>query len=283
MDSIDRLSSLLERFRVRAHLFHSGPLCGLTTFDAQPDRAFLHLFRRGEMLVTHHPGSGAPTRIELQQPTLLFYPRALEHVFENPPNNAADLVCATLDFDAGSGHPLAAALPPVVILPLSEVEGLDQTLELLFAEATRVRCGQRILANRLFEVLVLQLLRWMLDHPDEAGLKTGLLTGLAHPKLARVLTAVHENPEKPWTLKTMAEAAGMSRSAFAATFSEVMGSTPAHYLQRWRISIAQSLLKSGMSIKSVSHRLGFSSASNLSRSFAQAVGQSPRSWLQSVG
>ena len=43
---IDRLSALLERFRVRAHLFHNGPLCGTTTFAAEPGRGFLHMLRR---------------------------------------------------------------------------------------------------------------------------------------------------------------------------------------------------------------------------------------------
>jgi AraC-like DNA-binding protein len=280
MESIDRLSSLLERFRVRAHLFHSGTLCGLTAFDARPGRAFLHVLKRGDMVVSHDRGSGAQHQIALREPTLLFYPRSLRHTFENPPDNPADLVCATLDFESGSAHPLAAALPPVIVLPLSRVDGLGQTLDLLFAEAERVRCGQRLVADRLFEVLLLQLMRWMLDHPQEVGLQSGLLSGLSHPRLARVLTAVHEHPENPWSLKTMAESAGMSRSAFAATFHDVVGSTPAAYLQSWRICIAQSLLRSGLSIKSAAHQLGFSSAAALSRSFAQVVGVSPRAWLQ---
>lgn len=272
---------MLERFRVHAHLFHSGALCGLTTLDAKPGRAFLHLLKRGNMVVSHRSADGTPVRVALSEPTLLFYPRAIEHAFENPPVDGSDLVCATLNFEGGSQHPLVAALPPVVVLPLDRVDGLAQTLDLLFAEAARVRCGHRLLADRLFEVLLLQLLRWLLDHPHEVGLQEGLLAGLSHPRLARVLTAVHEHPEGPWTLTSMAEIAGMSRSAFAATFHEVIGSTPVAYLQRWRISIAKSLLKSGLSIKATSHQLGFSSASALSRSFVQTVGVSPRAWLQS--
>ena len=279
MTSIDRLSSLLERFRVRAHLFHTGSLCGLTRFDARPGRAFLHLLKRGEMAVVHPPGSGAPARVELHEPTLLFYPRAFEHTFDNP-GEGADLVCATLDFDGGSNHPVAAALPPVLVLPLRQMDGLGQTLDLLFAEAARVQCGQRLLADRLFEVLVLQLLRWLLDHVEEAGLRGGLLAGLSHPRLARVLTAIHEEPDQPWTLASMAREAGMSRSAFAATFREVVGSTPADHLQHWRFAIAQSLLREGVSIKAASFRLGYGSPASFSRAFAQTVGESPRQWLQ---
>ena len=281
MESVDRLSALLERFRVHAHLFHTGPLCGLTRFDAKPGRGFLHVLRRGEMVVTHRGGGSAPIRIALEEPTLLFYPRALEHTFENPPEDGSDLVCATLDFDGGGAHPLVRALPDVMVVPLSAVDGLAPTLNLLFAEAERVRCGQRLLANRLFEVLLLQLLRWLLDHPRQYALPAGLLSGLAHPHLARVLTTLHEQPGQAWNLASMARIAGMSRSAFSACFKHHVGTSPADYLKHWRISIAQSLLISGTSIKSASHQLGYSSAAALSRAFAQSVGVSPRTWLQS--
>jgi hypothetical protein len=163
---LDRLSSLLERFRVRTHLFHSGPLCGVTHFDAQPGRGFLHVLRRGSMVVTHRPRRGAPRRIVVNEPSLLFYPRPLAHDFHNAPSEGSDFVCATLDFDRGASHPLARALPALVVLSLREVAGLDHTLALLFTETERLRCGQRLLADRLFEVLLLQLLRWLLDHPD---------------------------------------------------------------------------------------------------------------------
>ncbi|HET9032547.1 MAG TPA: AraC family transcriptional regulator [Dokdonella sp.] len=282
MESVDRLSALLERFRVHAHLFHAGPLCGLTRFDARPGRGFLHVLRRGEMVVTHRGAGQTADRIVLEEPTLLFYPRAFEHAFENPPEDGSDFVCATLDFEGGAAHPLVRALPDVMVVPLSAVDGLAPTLDLLFAESERVRCGQRLLADRLFEVLLLQLLRWLLDHPQQYALPAGLLSGLAHPQLARVLTALHEQPGQPWSLASMAHTAGMSRSAFAACFKEHVGTSPADYLKHWRISIAQSLLVGGTSIKSVSHQLGYSSAAALSRAFAQSVGVAPRTWLQSI-
>jgi len=279
-DPIDRLSSLMERFRVRAHLFHTGALCGVTHFAAEPGRAFLHVLRRGEMVVTHQSEGGAPERVNILEPTLLFYPRPLAHDFHNAPTEGSDFICATLDFEGGDQHPLARALPPLVALPLRAVEGLDHSLALLFAETERVRCGQRLLADRVFEVLLLQLLRWLIDHPIDGGVQPGLLTGLAHPKLARVLVAVHERPGEPWTLSSMAGVAGMSRSAFAAAFKEAVGESPVEYLLRWRVSIAQSLLRGGASIKSAADQLGYGGASSLSRAFTQRVGASPRSWLQ---
>jgi AraC-like DNA-binding protein len=171
-------------------------------------------------------------------------------------------------------------LPSLVVLPLREVQGLDHTLALLFTEMERLRCGQRLLADRLFEVLLLQLLRWLLDHPEEASLPKGLLTGLSHPKLARTLVAVHERPGATWTLASMAEHAGMSRSAFAASFKDQVGEPPAEYLLRWRVSIAQTMLRSGWSIKAAADELGYASASSFSRAFTQTAGVPPREWLR---
>lgn len=269
----------MERFRVRARLFHAGPLCGVTHYAAEPGRGFLHVLRRGEMVVTHRPRQGAPRRVMVQEPTLLFYPRPLEHDFHNAPQDGADFVCATLDFEGGASHPLVRALPAVIVLPLARAEGLQQTLALLFAEAERVRCGQRLLADRLFEVLLLQLLRWLLDHPAEAGLPGGLLLGLGHPQLARALVAMHEHPGQPWSLAALAERAGMSRSAFAAAFKVHVGQTPGDYLLHWRIALAQGLLRQGRPLKAVADELGYGGGASLSRAFSQAVGCSPRAWL----
>ena len=276
---LDRLSSLLDRFRVRAHLFHAGALCGVTHFDAQEGRGFLHVLRRGEMVVTHRSRDGVPRKVTVSEPTLLFYPRPLAHAFHNAPVDGADFVCATVDFEGGDQHPLARALPPLIVLPLRAVDGIEHTLALLFSETKQLRCGQRMLADRMFEVLILQLLRWLLDHPEQADLPVGLLTGLAHPNIAATLTALHDRPGDDWSLESMAAVAGMSRSAFASTFKRETGTTPAEYLMQWRIAIAQGLFRKGASVKVAADQLGYQSAASLSRAFTQVVGVSPREWL----
>jgi AraC-like DNA-binding protein len=275
---LDRLSPLFERFRVHASLFHAGALCGVTHFDARPGRAFLHVMRRGEMEVRHAAASGLVERLWVREPSLVFYPRPLAHDFHNAPVDGADFVCATLDFAAG--HPLVQALPPLVVLPLAQVEGISATLTLLFGEAERVRCGQRLLADRLFEVLLLQLLRWMLDQ-QESPLPHGLMRGLADPRLARALTALHARPGEAWSLAAMADEAGMSRSRFAEAFREALGQTPADYLADWRLAIARSELRAGKPLKALAAELGYANASALSRLFSQKhAGLSPRAWLQ---
>lgn len=277
---VDRLSALLERCRVRAHLFQAGPLCGVTHLVAQPGRAFLHVMRSGQMTLSHRVGR-REQRLSVAQPSLLFYPRPLSHSFHHVPAEGCDFVCATLAFDGGDAHPLVRALPPVTVLPLAQVAGLSHTLELLFAETEAVRCGQRLLADRLFEVLLVQLLRWMLDHPREAGLAPGLLTGLAEPRLARALVALHEAPGAPWDLARLAREAGLSRSAFAALFRQRVGDTPAGYVLRWRMVLAQARLRLGASVKEVAAEAAYGNPASFTRAFAQVAGMPPREWLRS--
>jgi AraC-like DNA-binding protein len=276
---IDRLSTLLERFHVRASLFHTGALCGRTRFEAQPDRAFLHVLRRGRLRIEHRGGPLARRALVVDEPTLVLYPRAVHHEFVNPPRDGSDFTCATLHFDGGDRNPIVSALPDLVLVPLDAVPGLRPSLELLFAETDRLRCGSRLLADRLFEVVLIQLLRWVVDHPQAAGVSGGLVMGLHDPRLARALVAVHDAPQDDWTLARMAALAGMSRSAFAQAFKQATGTTPAAYLTDWRLTLASSALQAGRPQKLVALELGFSTGSSLSRAFRQRYGCAPTQWL----
>lgn len=70
----------------------------------------------------------------------------------------------------------------------------------------------------------------------------------------------------------------MSRSHFAAVFHEVVGATPAEYLARFRIWIAQDMLRRDQPLKLVADKVGYSSPAALSRAFSTICGQSPRAW-----
>lgn len=284
---VDRLAGILDRFRMRAHLFEAGTVNSVRHFGTDDTHGYLHVVRRGTLDISH-PKLSKPDRtahaikrcMRINEPTLLLYIKPFDHVFQTSPEEITDVASAQLNLEGGPHHPLARALPPVIALPLAQVRGLDAALQLLFAEIDNVRCGQYLLANRLFEVVLLQLLRWLLDHPQQPGVRPSLITGLSHPRLARALVAMHDSPGDAWTLSRMAQCAGMSRTAFANTFKDIVGQTPADYLADWRIAIAQNRLRDGEPIKTLANQLGYANASALSRAFTSRVGISPRTWVQ---
>lgn len=269
----DRLEALLERFSVRAQLFHSGTLCGINDLAPQADTGQLHLVKRGAVTVSH-PGL-ADLRVTV--PSLLLYPRPLAHRFVMDASTGADLACANLRFEGGGANPIAATLPAFICLPLDQLEGSGEVLALIFEEAFQERCGRRALLDRLFEVVLIQILRHLMDSGQT---QVGMLAGLAHPRLRLAIVAMHERPGDEWSLEALASIAGMSRSVFANAFRETVGCTPGIYLQRWRVSLVQQALRQGRSLKLIADEVGYGSESALSRSFKASCGLSPREWKQ---
>ena len=268
---VDRLQGLLQRFSVSARMFHSGPLCGITDFDDN-GLGQLHLVRRGPLTVRH-----AGDEHDVLAPSLLFYPRPLPHRFIADADTGADMACANLAFGGGAGNPVIRALPAFVALPLSALPQAQPVLDLLFEEAFAQRCGRQVLVDRLFEAVLVLLLRHLLD----SGLvRSGPLAGLGHPQLAKSLAAMHEAPAKPWTLASLADVAGMSRSRFAEVFAERVGTPPSTYLAGYRITLAQDALRRGDKLDRVAQQVGYGSAAALSRAFSAVCGVSPRQWLK---
>lgn len=269
---VDRLAALVERFSVEAQVFHAGALCGINTLEADGVSGQMHLVRSGTVKVIHSDGS-----LNITQPSLLLYARPVTHRFVTDPDRGADMACASLRFEGGEQNPIATSFPNVVCLPLDAITGASQALELLFDEAFTQRCGRVAVVNRLFEVVMIQVLRELMENN---AVKTGMLAGLSHPRLRNALVAMHEEPTKAWSLDMLAGLAGMSRSVFAANFREVVGDTPGKYLQGWRIRLAQEAMKRGRAIKIIAGEVGYGSEVALSRAFKAYTGMSPRQWRE---
>ncbi|MTH96567.1 AraC family transcriptional regulator [Roseibium sp. RKSG952] len=247
---LDRLSSLIERFRVQAEVIPA-------------DRAVLE---QANFLIQRLPDGS------LQ---LVFYPGGAKTRGQNAAFSERDgletLVAAHIQI-TGAGHHLVCALPKCIEIPLNLAPDLAMVVTPLVEEVVRPRCGGLAVFHRLCEVVVIRLLR----HALETGAAdVGLLAGLAHPRLAAALVAMHAAPERSWTLEQLASVAGMSRTQFAVTFREVVGVTPGMYLSAWRLDIARAELETGSPVKVVAKLCGFSSAAAFSRAFSRRYGYAP--------
>jgi len=271
---MDFLSPLFARFTLHARVFYSGQLCNSVNFHQHANLSYLHVLRTGHLTVTQPEG----VPLEIDQPTLLFYPRAAAHGFRIRDTSGAELVCASIEFGAGLGNPVFRGLPNVLFVPLETMPGVATTLDLLFAEAFDTRAGRSAAVDRLAEYFVVLLLRHAIDANLVSG---GTLAALADAKLSKSIHAMHEQPAHNWSVESLAEKAGMSRARYADFFREITGSTPIDYLTDWRISLAQTLLKRGLDLKLVAPQVGYANPAALSRVFSQRVGTSPAKWAKS--
>jgi AraC-like DNA-binding protein len=269
---MDQLSPFFSRFALSARVFYSGRLCGFSSEHETKQAGHLHVLRRGRLRILE---SGKRS-YSIDQPSVLFYPRPMQHRFEADEKDGAELVCARIEFGAGMLNPLVLSMPDLLVVPLASVRELAPTAELLFIEAFGEQLGRQAAVDRLAEYFLVLLLR---SAVERHLLKSGVLNGLGDARLSKAISAMHERPEHTWTLQELARLAGMSRPRFAVHFRKVVGSTPFDYLTDWRIGTAQAMLRSGESLKIVAPAVGYSGSTALSRVFSDRVGLSPMQWL----
>jgi AraC-like DNA-binding protein len=145
-------------------------------------------------------------------------------------------------------------------------------LRLFKAELDAQHCGVRPILNRLAEVLVIRLLRAEINR---GATRPGLVAGLADPRLARAIVAMHDDPGRAWRNEDLAAEAGLSLSRFAETFQNTVGETPQSYLRRWRMTLARQDIARGERVQAVARRYGYASPEALSRAFARQFDVNP--------
>lgn len=271
---MDHFSPLLTQFGFTATVFFRGEFCGANAFHASDGCGQLHLVRGGHVVMQHQDGPP----IDVRSPALVLYPRPHNHRLVVPPGARAELLCANLVFRCPERNPLAAGLPDVIQIPLEAMAGLGPTLLMMFEESAGQNVlGQQFILDRLCDVLVMHVIR----HALASGhIRTGMLAGLSDAKLALALQAVHADPAHSWTIDAMAKIAGLSRTGFITRFRDIVGTTPADYVQNWRLDLAQTYLKERRSVKEVARAIGYANQPAFTRAFVARHGMAPTEWLR---
>lgn len=190
------------------------------------------------------------------------------------------MLCCHLRFGPVRLNPLFDIIPAVLQLNscVTLRHNLSPVIQLLVDESRQPRCGHETVLNRLAEVLLVHVLRYVMKHQK---IETGLLAGLADVRLARAITAIHRHPDQHWSVQTLANEAGMSRTAFNESFRETVGNTPGEYLKQWRMRLACRWLESNqMMVGQIVDRLGYQSETAFFRAFRQQIGMSPGQYRQ---
>jgi AraC-like DNA-binding protein len=187
------------------------------------------------------------------------------------------VICAVISFDHPAARRLIKLLPKLIAvdsLSTPEVEWIQSTLRFMATEASELRPGGETIITRLADILVIQTIRsWI---ARDAAAQRGWLGALRDQQIGRAIALIHRDPAHEWTLETLASHIGMSRSAFAARFTELVGEPAMHYLARWKMNLALSWLREDDTpIIELANRLGYESEAAFSRAFKRFIGLPP--------
>ncbi|HVW78490.1 MAG TPA: AraC family transcriptional regulator [Alloacidobacterium sp.] len=214
----------------------------------RPRSTFREIAAKAHSNVAHYGGGGAPTTI----------------------------VCGSVSFDQASLKPITQLLPPFILIKADQAHtlALHTTMQALALEMAEQTPGSEVVATRLAEVLFIQVLRAHIASKPERS--NGWLRAIFDPQVGAALSAVHDSVNTPWTVESLAAAAGMSRSAFAARFKELLGQTPLEYVTEWRMQKAMRLLQQrDRKLIDVARLVGYESDAAFSKAFKRVVGFNP--------
>ena len=259
------------------HVVTSGR-CWLEVDGAEP-----HQIQPGALALVPHgeghrlrsePGVTTPTIHELHRERVSGRYEILRH---GAGGDATSLVCGGVSFDHPAAHNLVKLLPRIMHIEASsslQTDWMQSTLKLMAAEARELRPGGEIVITRLSDILVIQAIRsWIETAP---ATQTGWLGALRDPQIGRAISLIHRDPARAWTVASLAGELAMSRSAFAARFTELVDEPAMRYITRWRMQVALNWLTEGdVRVGELASRLGYQSEAAFSHAFKRIIGVSP--------
>ncbi len=181
------------------------------------------------------------------------------------------MLTGTYEQHSALGAELLAALPTPLIVRRPDP---DPLVALLAAELANDAPGQQTVLDRLLDALTVDTLRtwyvaqgraapaWWLGHRD--------------PIVGEALRLIHDEPERDWTMVSLARSVGTSRANLARRFTALVGEPVMTYLTRWRMTLASDLLANpDTTVAAVAAQVGYASPFGFSIAFKRRYGVSP--------
>ena len=267
--------------------FHAV-VAGACTLDVEGE---LHDLRAGDIvLVPHGTGHRAWGREVADTPIVLDLPH--EYVNEHYAilrhgggGDRTDIICGGIRLDHPAAHLLVQALPRLIRVDASRSAPFDwmrSTIELMAEEVRSPGVGGEAVISRLCDIVVIQAIRSWIERDPAA--RSGWLGALRDDQIGAAMARIHAEPERDWTVAGLADEVAMSRSAFAARFTELVGESAMKYVTRWRMHVAQDLLRErGLTVAATAREVGYDSEAAFSRAFKRVMGRPPRAARGAAG
>ncbi|OKH85294.1 AraC family transcriptional regulator [Mycobacterium sp. ST-F2] len=277
--TVDAFSEILDTVRLRGQtVVRYAP--GSAPFNIEvPGRRLLHIVEHGNLRL-RLAGGGPP--IILSDGDLVLLARGDRHRLQSV-GDAARWVTGTFLVDDAVADPLLSVLPAAIVVSGrgEDREWLEVSLRLLVAEVAGPQPGSAVMISRILDLLFIHTLRaWSRD----ASAPPGWLTAALDPILGQVLSAIHQDLARPWSVAELAAMANLSRTAFAERFTRLLGRPPAGYLIDRRLDRAAQLLRTdATSVAGVAAAVGYTSEAGFSRAFSRRFGAPPLRWRNTSG
>ena len=202
-----------------------------------------------------------------------------------------NFIGGTFFIENHESHPLLKVLP--TFLHFSGTAGktgeegnvidwLKTTLEFLSSEATSRKPGAETIITRLSDILFIQAVRAYAS--TASGEQPNWFAAAADPQIGEAIANIHRTPQSRWTVDQLAFLSGMSRSAFASRFTQLVGEPPLRYLSRWRMHKAIEMIQEHrLTTAEIASLVGYESEAAFSKAFKKWNGQGPGSYRRSGG
>jgi len=202
-----------------------------------------------------------------------------------PESGRTRIICGFLACDDTLADPVLSSLPRLFKVDMRndpQSAWLESSLRFAVAEAAEWRPGSTTVLARLSELLFVEAVRRCIG--SLSADRRGWLAGVGDRFVGKALAFLHAQPAHDWTVDELARRVGLSRSALAQRFTQLLGQAPMQYLAGWRLQIAaQELLTGPCSIGAVAERVGYDSEAAFNRAFKRQFGTPPASWRRSQG
>jgi AraC-like DNA-binding protein len=311
---MDVLSEVLKAVKLDGAVFFNGefssPWCTRepdshtmgSFFPSSPKHVFIfHLVTEGQGYVRLKEGARA---VPLQAGDVVILPHGDAHLMGNgPPVTPIDsgphlkeviaegrilsqlggggettkLVCGYLTCEPQLSQVLLAGLPTIIKVHIRDSpsgQWIEDTFRYSVDHAEASGPGGAAAIAKLSELLFVETLRRYIAQLPQA--QTGWLAGVRDPDVGKALALLHRQPAHPWTIASLANEVGLSRSVLAERFRHYLSDTPMGYLTRWRLQLAAQVLTStSKSVAEVAGEVGYESEPSFNRAFKREFGVPP--------
>ena len=291
---MDILDDVLKTLRLSSKVFFNGKFCEQWVVDIGPLnlQVSFHVIAHGNCWL-HIQDTLTPT--ELHALDLVICLRNTPHYVTNsaelPPDDlprnspttgetsgeSTSLICGQCEFLQYYWNPVLEVMPNIMVIPTTDSAGsnLASVINLMIAEVESAGEGSSAIIDRLSDILFIEAIRTYIRlHGNDQG----YIAALKEPRLSKALTSFHKYPAKNWTVQKLSEEAGMSRSAFADKFKQMVDMSPMEYITGWRMQNAYDVLTSdGKSVMRIAEDSGYQSEAAFRKAFKKQFGVGPGS------